>query len=167
MAFFRRSDLLAVGSPAPSYRLSDQSGTTHGFSDYHGKVVVLFFYPRDDTPGCRIEARGFRDQHSQFTANDVVILGCSMDGVESHRRWAEKEGLQFPLLADPDGIMAQAFGVHRGIGPLLQRAARVTFIIDRDGRIAAVLDGVTPRGHPDQVLKKLGDLGLLSPAQGG
>src|SRR5216684_8272707 len=127
--------------------LPDQYGRVHRLADYRGRNVVLYFYPKDDTPGCTVEGKEFRELHEQFTALDCVIVGVSMDGVESHRRFAEKHAFPFPLLADTEGELARAFGVLNG-----KMARRVTIVFGEDGRVARTFEDVAPRGHAQQVL---------------
>jgi len=128
--------------------LSDQFGMSRTLADYSGRTVVLYFYPKDDTPGCTVEGKEFRDLHDEFAALDVPILGVSTDSVETHRRFAEKHALPFPLLADVNGELARRFGVlgERGL------AERVTFIIGPAGRLRRVFSNVAPRGHAREVL---------------
>jgi peroxiredoxin Q/BCP len=127
--------------------LPDQHGQVRRLSDYHGHNVVLYFYPRDNTPGCTVEGKEFRELYQQFAALDCSVVGVSTDSVESHRGFAEKHGLPFPLLADTRGELASAFGVlDRGM------AQRATFVLDRDGRLARSFLDVTPRGHAQRVL---------------
>lgn len=127
--------------------LPDQHGQLRRLGDYRGKNVVLYFYPRDNTPGCTVEGKEFRELHQQFAALDCAVVGVSTDTVESHRAFAEKHGLPFPLLADTRGELASAFGVlDRGM------AQRATFVLDRDGRVARSFLDVTPRGHAQRVL---------------
>jgi len=133
-------DLLALELP-------DQHGQVRRLADYRGTNVVLYFYPRDNTPGCTVEGKEFRELYEQFIGLDCVVIGVSTDSVESHRGFAEKHGLPFHLLADTSGELAGAFGVlERG------RAQRATFVLDRDGRVARSFLEVTPRGHAQQVL---------------
>jgi len=127
--------------------LADQLGHLRRLADYHGTNVVLYFYPRDDTPGCTIEGKEFRDLYEQFVALDCIVVGVSTDSVESHRGFAEKHGLPFSLLADTGGELAGAFGVLEG-----GKAQRATFILDREGRVARSFLEVTPRGHAQLVL---------------
>ena len=127
--------------------LADQHGQVRRLSDYRGNNVVLYFYPRDNTPGCTVEGKEFRDLYQQFAALDCSVVGVSTDSVESHRGFAEKHGLPFPLLADTRGELTSAFGVlDRGM------AQRATFVLDRDGRLARSFLEVTPRGHAQRVL---------------
>jgi peroxiredoxin Q/BCP len=127
--------------------LRDQHGQVRRLADYQGTNAVLYFYPRDNTPGCTVEGKEFRELYDQFIALDCAVIGVSTDSVESHRGFAEKHGLPFPLLADTNGELAGAFGVlERGM------AQRATFVLDRDGRIVRSFREVTPRGHAQQVL---------------
>ncbi len=129
------------------FALPDQHGQTRRLADYRGMNVVLYFYPRDNTPGCTIEGKEFGELHEQFVAQDCVVLGVSTDSVESHREFAQKYGFPFPLLADTDGEFARAFGVLEG-----SRAQRATFVLDREGRLVRSFLEVTPRGHAQRVL---------------
>jgi thioredoxin-dependent peroxiredoxin len=127
--------------------LPDQHGQIRRLADFRGCNVVLYFYPRDNTPGCTVEGNEFRELHQQFIAQDCAVVGVSTDSVESHRDFAEKHGLAFPLLADTNGELARAFGVLNG-----GRANRATFVLDREGRLARSFLEVTPRGHAQRVL---------------
>ncbi len=140
---------LDIGDAAPAEMvLRDQAGAPVRLADFHGCHVVLYFYPADDTPGCTVEGKEFRDLHDQFGPLDCVVIGVSVDSVESHRKFAEKHALAFPLLSDSDGNMARTFGVLRdGV------ADRTTFVLDRDLRIRRRFDQVKPRGHAQQVLE--------------
>jgi thioredoxin-dependent peroxiredoxin len=127
--------------------LADQHGQMRRLADYRGTNVVLYFYPRDNTPGCTVEGKEFRELYEQFIALDCAVIGVSTDSVESHRAFAEQHGLPFPLLADSNGDLASAFGVlDRGV------AQRATFVLGRDGRVARSFLEVTPRGHAQRVL---------------
>jgi peroxiredoxin Q/BCP len=127
--------------------LPDQYGQTRRLADYRGTNVVLYFYPRDNTPGCTVEGKEFRELHDQFLGLDCAVLGVSTDSVESHRAFAEKHALPFPLLADTHGELANAFGVlDHGM------AQRATFVLDREGRVSRAFRQVMPRGHAQQVL---------------
>jgi peroxiredoxin Q/BCP len=127
--------------------LPDQHGQLRRLGDYRGTNVVLYFYPRDNTPGCTVEGKEFRELYDQFVGLDCAVVGVSTDAVESHRDFAEKHGLPFPLLADTNGHLATAFGVFQG-----GRAQRATFVLDRDGRLSRSFLEVTPRGHAQRVL---------------
>lgn len=125
----------------------DQFGQARRLADFRGNSVVLYFYPKDDTPGCTVEGKEFRDLHGQFLAFDCTVVGVSTDTVESHRAFAEKHALPFTLLADTRGELARAFGVLNGA-----LAERATFVLDRDGRIVRAFLEVTPRGHAQHLL---------------
>jgi peroxiredoxin Q/BCP len=128
-------------------QLPDERGQLRRLGDYRGNNVVLYFYPRDNTPGCTVEGKEFRELYQQFAAMDCAVVGVSTDSVESHLGFAEKHGLPFSLLADTRGELASAFGVlDRGM------AQRATFVLDRDGRVARSFLDVTPRGHAQRVL---------------
>ncbi len=143
--------LIAVGTAAPAFSAQDQTGATRSLSDYAGKPVVLFFYPKDQTPGCTREACAFRDAWDRFRASNVVVLGVSTDDVSSHARFAAAHNLPFPLLADTAGSIARSYGVTL----TLNMAKRVTFLIGGDGRITHVFPDVDPGVHADDVLSKL------------
>ena len=149
---------MEVGTLAPDFALPDQEGRTHRLSDYRGRWVVLYFYPKDDTPGCTKEACGFRDQMGSLKALDAVVLGVSADDVESHKRFAEKYGLNFPLLADPERKVIGAYGAWGKKNPYGTEEGgvlRQTFLIDREGRIARVWRKVSPEGHALEVAEAL------------
>jgi peroxiredoxin Q/BCP len=140
------------GSAEASLRieLPDQAGRPRKLEDFRGHNVVVYFYPMDDTPGCTLEGKEFRDLHPQFEALDAVVIGASTDTVERHRAFAEKHDFPFILLADTEGKLARAFGVLRG-----EVAARSTFVLDHDLRVRRAFHEVTPRGHAQQVLNFL------------
>jgi thioredoxin-dependent peroxiredoxin len=120
-----------VGDPAPDFTLPDQTGTAVRLRDVVGrKTVVLYFYPKDQTPGCTVEARAFRDSYDAFTAADAEVIGVSGDSVRSHRRFAASQGLPFLLLSDRDGEVRELYGVEKTLGLL---PGRVTYVIDREG----------------------------------
>jgi thioredoxin-dependent peroxiredoxin len=148
----------AVGDVAPEFTLFDQDGKTHTLAQYHGRKVVLYFYPRDDTPGCTVEACGFRDRMGAFADRDAVVLGVSPDPVGSHQRFVQKYQLTFPLLADEGHAVAEKYGVwveKTRMGKTSMGIARTTFVIDADGRVAHVFREVRPEGHEEAVLSKL------------
>ena len=141
---------LRKGGVLPGFNMAlcDQHGAPRRLRDFVGKPLVLFFYPRDETPGCTVEGKEFRDLHPQFTALDCCVFGISTDSVASHRAFAANHGYPFILLSDEQGELARDFGVlNDGV------AERSTFVIDRDGRVARAFRGVNPRGHAEQVLK--------------
>jgi peroxiredoxin Q/BCP len=144
-----------VGSPAPAFRLQDQAGAWHVLSDYRGKWLVLYFYPKDDTPGCTTQACEFRDNIFAFNKLGAVILGVSVDDVASHKQFAEEHGLPFTLLADSTKETAKSYGVLRSALGLMEIASRETFIIDPQGRVAKHYASVDPKGHSQMVLADL------------
>lgn len=148
---------LDVGKPAPEFELADQQGQLHSLEDYRDQWVVLYFYPKDETPGCTTEACEFRDNIFAYRKLNAQILGVSLDDVESHRKFAENHGLPFPLLADTEGITADAYGVKtKMMGWTV--AKRQTFLIDPDGNIARHYEKVDPDEHSAQVLADLESL---------
>jgi peroxiredoxin Q/BCP len=148
---------LEAGAMAPAFALNDQENKTHALADYRGRWVVLYFYPKDDTPGCTTEACNFRDDLPALRALNVQILGVSMDDTRSHASFAEKFHLPFPLLADTDGSVATAYGSLWSIGPL-RIAKRHTFVIDPDGRVAKIYRNVRPTDHSRELQQDLKEL---------
>ncbi len=147
-----------VGSPAPDFKLQDQNGKWHELKDYRGKWVALYFYPKDQTPGCTTQACEFRDNIFAFREADAVILGISVDDVESHKKFSEKHGLPFPILADPTKATAKEYDVLKKFFGTLEAARRDTFLIDPQGRIVKHYVDVDPKGHSQVVLKDIKDL---------
>ncbi|UFJ41292.1 thioredoxin-dependent thiol peroxidase [Brevibacillus humidisoli] len=148
--------MIEVGQPAPDFTLSASNGQTISLNQYRGKNVVLYFYPKDMTPGCTTEACDFRDYHPKFSELGTVVLGISPDDVASHDKFAAKYELPFPLLADPDHQTAEAYGVwvlKKMYGKEYMGIQRSTFIIDKDGRIAYVWPKVKVAGHVQEVLQ--------------
>ena len=139
---------------APDFELQDQSGATRTLSEYAGKPVVLYFYPRDATPGCTVEACAFRDAWSRFEAAGAQVLGVSTDDVQSHAAFAREHQLPFPLLADLEGRVAQEYGVAMRMGMTM----RTTFLIDGSGVIRRVFEDVDPAVHVDEVLAAIAEL---------
>ena len=149
---------LAVGDRAPDFSLQASGGAAIALSDFRGKSVVLYFYPKDDTPGCTKEACGFRDERARFAKAQAVVLGVSGDDVASHERFTKKFGLTFPLLADPHMALAKAYGVYKQksmYGRIYWGIERTTVIIDEQGRIAAIFPKVNVNGHVEAVLDAL------------
>ncbi len=144
-----------VGMPAPAFHLQDQAGTWHTLSEYRGKWLVLYFYPKDDTPGCTTQACEFRDNIFAFNKAGAVILGISVDDVASHKQFAEEHSLPFALLADSTKETAKAYGVLRSALGIMEIAARETFVIDPQGRVAKHYASVDPKGHSQAVLADL------------
>ena len=160
-----------VGDSAPAFTLSADDGSTVKLSDLRGKWVVLYFYPKDDTPGCTKEACSFRDERSQFTKTGAVVLGVSADAVASHRRFVEKFHLTFPLLSDPDFVVCKAYGVYKQksmYGRTYWGIERTTFLIDPQGRMAAIFPKVSVDGHTEAVLRAIQEAaGSSAPSAGG
>lgn len=145
------SEAPATGSDAPSFKLQDQNGEWHALGDYRGQWLAVYFYPRDDTPGCTTEACNFRDNIYAFKAIGATVVGISVDDVESHKEFSDKYKLPFTILADEDGTTAKAYGVLRDY-KLLKLASRQSFLVDPEGKIAKHYDDVDPDKHTDEVL---------------
>src|SRR5689334_18298653 len=152
--------MIAEGQAAPDFELQSDSGERVRLSSLRGKPVVLYFYPRDDTPGCTKEACEFRDAYDGFRERGAVVLGVSPDGAESHAKFKSKHELPFTLLADPEHEAAEAYGVwtERSMyGRKFMGIKRSTFVIAPDGTVAKAMVGIRPAGHAAQVLKSLPD----------
>jgi peroxiredoxin Q/BCP len=147
--------LLAVGAQAPDIAARDQSNVMRTLREYRGRVVVLYFYPRDGTPGCTREACAFRDAWDRLSAAGAQVLGVSTDSVESHRDFAESHRIRFPLLADTDGRVCARFGVGSSFG----MASRVTYVIDGQGIVRRVFPSVDPAVHVTEVLAAIEAIG--------
>ena len=146
------------GEPAPDFRLPADDGKTYALRDLRGKKVVLYFYPKDDTPGCTKEACSFRDNLSRVSSKGAIVLGVSKDDLESHAKFREKYSLSFPLLSDPEGKVLSAYGVWKEknlYGKTFMGIERTTFVIDEGGRIQKVFPRVKVDGHVDEVLAAL------------
>jgi peroxiredoxin Q/BCP len=151
------TEMPAVGSAAPTFKLTTNEGTQASLSDFKGKWVVLYFYPKDFTGGCTLEARNFQRDLEKYTAMNTVILGVSVDSADSHKSFCAKEGLNFKLLSDADAKVSEQYGsVMDYNGSKL--SARNTFIIDPKGNIAKVFTKVSPAGHSEEVLAALATL---------
>jgi peroxiredoxin Q/BCP len=150
--------MVEEGKPAPDFELVSDEGTTVRLSDLLGKPVVIYFYPKDDTPGCTTESCEFRDAYDVFRDRGAEILGISPDGEKSHAKFKSKYGLPFPLLADPDHVAAEAYGVwgeKKFMGKKYLGINRSTFLIDADGNVAKAMIGIKPAGHATEVLDAL------------
>lgn len=155
------ADQVSVGEMAPEFELSDQSGQLHSLEDYRDQWVVLYFYPKDETPGCTTEACEFRDNIFAFKRINAQILGVSLDDVESHQKFAENHGLPFPLLADTEGQAADAYGVKTKMFGMTV-AKRQTFLINPQGEIVKHYEKVSPAEHSTEVLADLQELGAVA-----
>ena len=150
--------MIEQGQPAPDFELPSDSGDTVTLSSLRGKPVVLYFYPKDDTPGCTVEASGFRDSYPDFEKRGAVVLGVSPDDVASHVKFKDKFLLPFTLLADTEHQVAEQYGVwgeKKFGGKTYWGVKRSTFVIDAKGNVAKVMHNVKPDGHPEQVLAAL------------
>ena len=150
--------MIEEGKPAPDFELATDTGERVKLSDYRGQAVVLYFYPKDDTPGCTVEACGFRDSYDDFVKRGAVVLGVSPDDEASHVKFKDKFSLPFALLADPEHAVADQYGVwgeKKFAGKTYFGVNRTTFLIDSDGNVAKVMKNVKPDGHPEQVLAAL------------
>jgi thioredoxin-dependent peroxiredoxin len=146
-----------IGSAAPDFSLTTGDGSQVSLKDFKGKWVVLYFYPKDMTSGCTLEAKNFQRDLDKYNQTGAVILGVSVDSPQSHKEFCAKEGLTFKLLADPDGKVSAEYGStmdYKGT----TMAARNTFLINPEGKIARIYTGVKPAEHSEQVLKDLADL---------
>ena len=143
-----------AGSNAPDFTLSSQEGSSISLRDYRGKWVVLYFYPKDQTPGCSREAHNFQVDQPKYAERNAVVLGVSLDSVDSHKKFCAKEGLNFKLLADTDHKVTDSYGSLTNLG-LVKFAARHTFLIDPSGKVAKAYTSVDPLKHSGEVLAEL------------
>jgi len=151
------NEMPAVGTAAPAFTLVNNEGKQINLNDYKGKWVVLYFYPKDFTSGCTLEARNFQRDLAKYDAAKAVILGVSVDTAESHKEFCAKEGLNFKLLSDPEGKVSEQYGSTMEYNGA-KYSARNTFIIDPNGKIAKVFEKVKPAGHSEEVLAALATL---------
>ena len=142
------------GSSAPEFTLPSQDGSSVSLKDYRGKWVILYFYPKDQTPGCSREAHNFQADQPKYAERNAVVLGVSLDSVDSHKKFCTKEGLNFKLLADTDHKVTDSYGSLTNLG-VVKFAARHTFLIDPTGKIAKVYTSVDPLKHSAEVLTEL------------
>jgi len=153
--------MVSVGTSAPAFSLDTDSGEKLSLKDLKGRPVVLYFYPKDDTPGCTVEACEFRDAFPRFKGTKAVILGISPDSVKSHQKFKEKFDLPFTLLADEDHAIAEKYGVWQKksmYGRTYMGIARTTFVIDKRGKVAKVFEKVKPKGHAEAVEQAIDEL---------
>lgn len=146
-----------VGEPAPTLTLKSDLGTDMSLEELSGKWIVLYFYPRDFTSGCTIEAQNFQRDLAKYDARNAVVVGVSVDSTDSHKEFCTKEGLKFRLLADPDGKVSAAYG-SLIVKPEVKYSSRNTFLIDPQGKLARIFEAVKPQGHSDEVLEALEEL---------
>ena len=150
--------MLEVGVKAPDFTLPDQNGDLHSLSEYKGKKIILYFYPKDNTPGCTKQACGFAERYPQFIEKGVVVLGISKDSVASHKKFEEKYGLPFTILSDPELVAIQAYDVwqeKKNYGKTYMGVVRTTYLIDEEGKIAKAFDKVKAADNPEQMLGEL------------
>jgi len=153
--------MLTIGDRAPDFELQNQDGETASLSAVDGEYVVVYFYPRADTPGCTTEAKSFRDQFQQFTERGITVFGISDDPVEDLAAFAEKHDLPFQLLSDPDGEVGRAYdsyGEKNMFGRTFDGMFRNTYIVDPDSTVARAFEGVSPADHAEEVLDALTEL---------
>ena len=149
---------IPAGTAAPDFKLMDETGALHELSDYRGKTIVLYFYPKDDTPGCTTEACNFRDDYSAYEDTGVTILGVSPDSVKSHAKFKKKYHIPFSLLADEGHHLAEAYGVwgkKKFMGREYDGILRTTFLIDPAGKVSHVFENVKPADHSKEILSLL------------
>ncbi|OGZ55066.1 MAG: hypothetical protein A3H64_03745 [Candidatus Ryanbacteria bacterium RIFCSPLOWO2_02_FULL_45_11c] len=149
---------LSTGTKAPDFTLSDQNGKNHSLSDYKGKWILLYFYPKDDTPGCTKEACGIRDTFPKFKKMDAVVFGVSADSAQKHKKFADKYKLPFTLLSDEDKKIINAYGVwakKKFMGREYMGILRTSFLIDPKEKIAKIYEKVKPDTHAEEVLEDL------------
>ena len=164
---FARAELLKEGEIAPPFTTQMVSGeqvNPMSLADFHGKKVILYFYPKDETSGCTKEACAFRDGYARFTNAGLVVLGCSVDSADAHKDFIRKNSLPFPLLLDPDKKIATAYGAANGI-PILGLDRRITYVIDENGKIIKVYPSVDPSTHAIEILNDLGSADATPAAQ--
>jgi peroxiredoxin Q/BCP len=150
--------VLSQGVQAPNFQLEDSDGKLHKLSDYAGETIVIYFYPKDDTPGCTKEACSFRDSYADFKRAGVTVIGISPDKVDSHKKFKDKYELPFTLLADPDHQVCEAYGVwgpKKSFGREYDGVYRTTFIVDSEGMIKKVFENVKPSEHSLEVLAEI------------
>lgn len=161
-----RAELLKEGEIAPPFTTQMVTGeqvAPMSLADFHGRKVVLYFYPKDETSGCTKEACAFRDGYARYTNAGLVVLGCSVDSAEAHKDFIRKNSLPFPLLLDPDKKIAKAYGAANGI-PILGLDRRITYVIDENGKIVKVYPSVDPSSHAIEILNDLGVANAAPPA---
>ena len=147
--------MIEVGKPAPDFTLPDMEGNSHSLSDFRGEKVILYFYPKDNTPGCTRQACAFRDANAQLKALGAVVIGVSRDSAQSHRRFSEKQGLNFLLLTDAEHRVMEDYGVwqeKKNYGKISMGTVRTTFIIDEAGNVEKVMPKVKPDTNAQEII---------------
>ena len=150
--------MLPIGTKAPDFALPDQNGVQRTLADYRGTKVILYFYPKDMTPGCTKQACGFADLYPQFREKGAVVLGISRDSVQSHKKFEEKYGLPFPLLSDPERTVIEAYGVwqeKKNYGKVTMGVVRTTYLIDEEGIVIKAFSAVKAAENPAQMLQEV------------
>jgi len=147
--------MLKPGQKAPDFSLQDALGTVHKLSDYSGKTVVLYFYPKDDTPGCTAEACNLRDNYSQLQERGIIILGVSFDDQDSHKKFTEKYNLPFPILSDTDKKVSDLYGAKRGTVLSFVGPKRITYLVGPDQTVLHLFDQVHTKNHSTQIIEVL------------
>ena len=150
--------VLSEGVKAPDFELKDSEGNLHKLSDYAGQTIVVYFYPKDDTPGCTKEACSFRDSYAEFNKAGVTIIGISPDKVASHKKFKDKYALPFTLLADPDHKVCEAYGVwglKKSFGREYEGVFRTTYVLGPEGEVKRVFEKVKPSDHSKEVLREV------------
>ena len=150
--------MLEMGTKAPDFTLPDQNGDLHSLSEYKGKKIILYFYPKDNTPGSTKQACGFAERYPQFIEKGAVVLGISKDSVASHKKFEEKYGLPFTLLSDPELKVIQAYDVWKekmNYGKISMGVVRTTYLIDEEGKIVKAFDKVKAADNPERMLGEL------------
>ena len=150
--------MLQTGTPAPDFSLPDQNGKLHTLSQYRGQKVILYFYPKDNTPGCTKQACGFAELYPQFREKGAVVLGVSKDSVASHKKFEQNHGLPFTLLSDTERTIIEAYGAwqeKKNYGKITMGVVRTTYLIDENGIIAKAITNVKATENPEQMLKTI------------
>ncbi len=150
--------MLTIGQQAPDFSLKDAQGKTHKLSDYKGKIVVLYFYPKDDTPGCTAEACNIRDNYDDLLKRNLVILGISFDDQNSHQKFSAKYNLPFPILSDSDKKVAEEYGALRGALLSFVGPKRITYLIDENQKILHLFKDVETKNHSAQIVNVLNSM---------
>ncbi len=151
--------MLGIGSDAPDFSLDGSDGRKHSLKEFKGKYLVVYFYPRDDTPGCTIEAKGFTSRIEDITALGADVVGISNDDIKSHLKFCSKYGLKVLLLSDPSSKTIKSYGSYGSRGIFGPGTLMKTFIIDGKGRVAKIFDKVIPLGHEKEIIKSIRELG--------